>query len=65
LNYILNNINNNPLWKDKVRVPEPYLQYCTKYCLIMEQLKGEKLIGALQVELKTFYFSDLQITNKD
>ena len=47
LEEIGNNLNDHPLWKDKVVVPRPYKQYCTKNCLVMEYLKGHKLINAL------------------
>ena len=30
------------------RVPKPYPQYCTKHVLVMEELRGEKLVDALR-----------------
>ena len=47
LEEIGNNLNNNQLWKDKVVVPKPYREMCTKNCLIMEYLRGKKLVTAL------------------
>eukprot|EP01084_Bolivina_argentea_P251484 421791_1 len=47
LEEIGNNLNDNPLWKDKVVVPRPYKEFCTKNCLVMEYLRGKKLITAL------------------
>jgi len=32
----------------KYRVPKPQLKYCTKHVLVMEELKGEKIVDALK-----------------
>ena len=42
------NINNNPLWKDKIVVPKQYTDLCRKHVLTMEYLQGKKLITALK-----------------
>ena len=47
LEEIGNNLNDNPLWKDKVVVPRPHKHLCTKHVLTMQYLKGKKLITAL------------------
>ena len=43
-----NNINDNPLWRDKIVVPKPYIELCTKNVLCMEWLKGKKFIKAIK-----------------
>ena len=48
LQEIGDNINDNPLWKDKIIIPKPYHNLCTKHVLTMEYLTGKKLITALK-----------------
>lgn len=35
-------------------LPKPYLEYCTKHVLVMEELIGEKLVDALRDDAKLF-----------
>ena len=34
------------------RIPKPYQEYCTKHVLVMEELKGEKLVDALKKDVQ-------------
>ena len=43
-------MDNSP-YKNKIRIPEPFTNLCTKECLIMEMLHGKKLSDAIEDEL--------------
>lgn len=56
---IKNNLN-SPYWTERVVVPSPYLEYCTKHVLVMDFIEGRKLSDVfseylvnLSEELKT------------
>ncbi|ETO09521.1 hypothetical protein RFI_27859 [Reticulomyxa filosa] len=54
LEEIARNLNNHPFWKNKVIVPNPIKHLCTEKCLVMDYLRGEKLVSALTVLFKNF-----------
>ena len=37
-----------PVWGQRVVVPSPYLEYCSKHILVMELLDGEKLVDGIR-----------------
>jgi aarF domain-containing kinase len=45
-------MNESP-YKKRIRIPEPFMDMCTKECLIMEMLHGKKLSDAIEDELAT------------
>lgn len=52
LELVRNNLKKAGLLDKLCQVPKPYLQYCTKRVLVMDELFGDKLIVELKKDLK-------------